>query len=292
MANTLDKVHDVFKTTLLLTGMTVLLVLVGGLLGGRPGMIVALAISVTTNFVGYWFSDKIVLRAYGAREVSPSAAPELHEIVRELSLRADILVPRLYIIESDTPNAFATGRNPENAAVAVTSGIMRVCNREELKGVLAHELLHIKNRDILVSSIAATLAGAVMVLCSLLRWDMLFGLGNYRAGDDRGLLHYVSLLILAPIAATLIQLTISRMREYKADEGGAMLIHDPIGLAVALRKLAVFNRRNPLDANASTAHLFIVNPLTDGMLMQLFSTHPPIDDRVRRLERMALRMSA
>jgi len=232
------------------------------------------------------------LRAYGAREVSPSAAPELHEIVRELSLRADILVPRLYIIESDTPNAFATGRNPENAAVAVTSGIMRVCNREELKGVLAHELLHIKNRDILVSSIAATLAGAVMVLCSLLRWDMLFGLGSYRGGDDRGLLHYVSLLILAPIAATLIQLTISRMREYKADEGGAMLIHDPIGLAVALRKLAVFNRRDPLDTNASTAHLFIVNPLADGVLMRLFSTHPPIDDRIRRLEKMALRMSA
>jgi heat shock protein HtpX len=292
MANTLDKVHDVFKTTLLLTVMTVLLVLFGGLLAGRPGMIVALAIFVTTNFVGYWFSDKIVLRAYGARKVSPSTAPELHGIVRELSLRADIPVPRLYIIESETPNAFATGRNPENAAIAVTSGIMRVCNREELKGVLAHELLHIKNRDILVSSIAATLAGAVMVLCSLLRWDMLFGLGNYRGGDDRGLLHYVSLLILAPIAATLIQLTISRMREYKADEGGAMLIHDPIGLAVALRKLAVFKRRNPLDANASTAHLFIVNPLTDGMLMRLFSTHPPIDDRVRRLEKMALRMSA
>jgi heat shock protein HtpX len=292
MLNTLDKVHDIFKTTLLLTGMTVLLVLVGGLLGGRSGMIVALAISVTTNFVGYWFSDKIVLRAYGAREVSPSAAPALHEIVRELSLKADIPVPRLYIIESDTPNAFATGRNPENAAIAVTSGIMRVCNREELKGVLAHELSHIKNRDILVSSIAATLAGAVMVLCSLLRWDMLFGLGSNRGGDDRGLLHYMSFLILAPIAAALIQLTISRVREYKADEGGAILIQDPIALAVALRKLAVFNRRDPFDANASTAHLFIVNPLTEGVLMRLFSTHPPIDDRVRRLEKMALRMSA
>jgi heat shock protein HtpX len=285
-------VHDVFKTILLLAGMTVLLVLVGGLLAGRLGMIVALTISVTTNFVGYWFSDKIVLRAYGARMVSPSTAPELHGIVRELSLRADIPVPRLYVIESDTPNAFATGRNPENAVIAVTSGMMRVCNREELKGVLAHELLHIKNRDILVSSIVATLAGAVMVLCSFLRWDMLFGLGNYRGGDDRGLLHYLSLLILAPIAAALIQLTISRVREYKADEGGAMLIHDPIGLAVALRKLAVLNRRDPLDANASTAHLFIVNPLTDGALMRLFSTHPSIDDRVRRLEKMAVRMSA
>src|SRR5713226_245064 len=218
MANTLDEVHDVFKTTLLLTGMTVLLVLVGGLLAGRLGMIVALVISVTTNFVGYWFSDKIVLRAYGAREVSPSTALELHGIVRELSLRAGIPVPRLYVIESETPNAFATGRNPENAAIAVTSGIMRVCNREELKGVLAHELSHIKNRYILVSSIVATLAGAVMVLCSLLRWDMLFGLGSYRGGDNRGLLHYASLLILAPIAATLIQLTISRMREYRADE--------------------------------------------------------------------------
>ena len=290
--NTLDKVHVVFKTTLLLAGVTVLLVLLGGLLAGRLGMIVALTISVTTNFVGYWFSDKIVLRAYGARMVSPSTAPELHGIVRELSLRADIPVPRLYVIESDTPNAFATGRNPENAVIAVTSGMMRVCNREELKGVLAHELLHIKNRDILVSSIVATLAGAVMVLCSLLRWDMLFGLGNYRGGDDRGLLHYLSLLILAPVAAALIQLTISRVREYKADEGGAMLIHDPIGLAVALRKLAVLNRRDPLDAIASTAHLFIVNPLTDGALMRLFSTHPSIDDRVRRLEKMAVRMSA
>jgi heat shock protein HtpX len=292
MLNTLDKVHNVFKTTLLLTGMTILLVLVGGLLGGRPGMVVALAISVTTNFIGYWFSDRIVLRAYGARKVSPSEAPELHRIVSELSLTADIPAPSLYIIESDTPNAFATGRNPENAAIAVTSGIMRVCNREELKGVLAHELSHIKNRDILVSSIAATLAGAVMVLCSLLRWDMLFGLGSYRGGDDRGVLHYVSLLLLAPIAAALIQLAISRVREYKADEGGATLIQDPIALAVALRKLAVFNRRNPLDANASSAHLFIVNPLTNGVLMRLFSTHPSIDDRVRRLEKMALRMSA
>lgn len=292
MLNTLDKVQNVFKTTLLLSGMTVLLVLVGGLLGSKSGMIAALAIAMTTNFVGYWFSDKIVLRAYGAREVSLSAAPELHGMVRDLSLRADIPVPRLYIIESDTPNAFATGRNPENAAVAVTSGIMRVCTREELKAVLAHELSHIKNRDILVSSTAATLAGAVMVLCSLLRWDMLFGLGSYQGGDDRGILHYVSLLILAPIAAVLIQLTISRVREYKADEGGAMLIHDPITLAVALRKLAVFNRRDPLDTNASTAHLFIVYPLADGVLLRLFSTHPPIDDRVRRLEKMALRMSA
>jgi heat shock protein HtpX len=185
---------------------------------------------------------------------------ELRGIVRDLSLRADIRVPRLYIIESDTPNAFATERNLKNGAVVVTSGTMRVCNREELKGVLAHELSHIKNRDILVSSIAATLAGAVMVLCSLLRWDMLFGLGSYHRGDDRGLLHYVSFVVLAPIAAALIQLAISIVREYKADEGGAMLIHDRVALAVALRKLAVFNRRNPIDASASTRAYFHSQP--------------------------------
>jgi heat shock protein HtpX len=231
MPNTFDQVHKILKTTLLLTGITVLLVLIGGLVGGRAGMVVALAIAVTTNFVGYWLADRIVLHAYGAREVNPSTASELHEIVGDLARKAIIPVPRLYIIESDTPNPFATGRNPANSAVAVTSGIMRACNRVELKGILAHELTHSKNRDVLVSSIPATFAGAVMVRCSLLRWDMLFG-GSYRDGGDHALLQYIFADVCS-IAAVLIQLAISRDREYQADEGAATLIHDPMALAVA-----------------------------------------------------------
>jgi heat shock protein HtpX len=279
---------NAIKTAILMAVMTAVIVSIGALLGGTSGILAAFSIAAVTNLVSYWFSDKIVLRAYGAKLVSSAEAPDLHGIVQELSVASGIPKPRLYLINSETPNAFAIGRDPQNAAVAVTRGIIRICNREELKGVLAHELSHIKNRDILVSSIAATMAGALMVISSLLRWDMLFGLGSHRDGDNHGLLSFLSFVVLAPIAATLIQLAISRTREYLADETGALIANDPIGLAVALRKLAVANQRRPLDASPSTAHMFIVNPLSGGRMLRLFSTHPAIEDRIRRLERLAV----
>jgi heat shock protein HtpX len=210
----------------------------------------------------------------------------LHRLVRELCTTADLPMPRLFIIDSDTPNAFATGRHPYRAAIALTRGTLRVCSSNELKGVLAHELSHVKNRDILVSSVAATLAGAVMVLASLMRWETLVGTGSDRESSGRDTLGVMLAAVLAPIAATLIQLAISRTREYEADASGAKLSSDPMGLANALRKLELSNQRQPLAMNPPTAHLFIVNPLVGGWLLRLFSTHPPIEDRIRRLERM------
>jgi heat shock protein HtpX len=278
---------NTFKTTVLLGAMTALIVGIGGLLGGQTGMLVALAIAGVTNFAGYWFSDKIVLRMHRAREVAPAEASALYEIVQRLSRMAGLPAPRVYLIESDTPNAFATGRNPQNAAIAVTHGLLRLCDSVEIEAVIAHEISHIHNRDILVSSIAATLAGAVMVMVSLLRWEMLFGLGSHREGYGRGLLSTLAMIILAPVAATLIQLGISRAREYHADNSGAALTGAPLEPASALRKLADFNARWPLGVDPSAAHLFIVNPLSGGGLTQLFSTHPPIEERVRRLEAMA-----
>jgi heat shock protein HtpX len=279
---------SIFKTTLLLGALTGLLMVIGGLVGGRHGAMFALIIAAVMNFVSYWFSDKIVLAAYGAQPVDAAAAPELFAIVQELAQSAHIPMPRLYIIDSDTPNAFATGRNPNHAAVAVTRGILRICTRDELKGVIGHELSHVINRDILTSSLAATLAGAVMMLGSWVRWGAIFGLGR---DDDRegGMLGLLVAGILAPIAATLIQLAVSRTREYQADASGAQLTHHPLYLANALRKLEAANERMPLeDANPATAHLFIVNPLgPQGGLSRLFSTHPPIEDRIRRLEQMA-----
>jgi heat shock protein HtpX len=280
MSNTL-------KTTVLLGAMTALIVGIGSLVGGQSGMLVELPIAAATNFVGYSFSDKIVLGMHGAREVVPTEAPALNEIVHRLSRAAGLPTPRVYLIESDTPNAFATGRDPRNAAIAVTRGLLRLCDSAEFEAVIAHEISHICNRDILVSSIAATLAGAVMVLASVLRWETLLGLGGHSDGNGRGLLSTLSLIILASIAATLIQLGISRAREYQADNNGAALTGAPLELASALRKLADFNGRLPLEADPSAAHLFIVSPLNGGGLIQLFSTHPPIEERVRRLERVA-----
>jgi heat shock protein HtpX len=230
---------NAIKTTILLAVMTAMIVSIGALLGGTSGILAAFSIAAVTNFVSYWFSDKIVLRAYGAKLVSSAEAPDLHGIVQELSVASGIPKPRLYLINSETPNAFAIGRDPQNAAVAVTRGIIRICNREELRGVLAHELSHIKNRDILVSSIAATMAGAVMVISSLLRWDMLFGLGSHRDGDNHGLLSFLSFVVLAPISATLIRLAISRTREYLADERGALIANDPEDRIRRLEKMAV-----------------------------------------------------
>jgi heat shock protein HtpX len=274
------------KTTLLLIAMTGLLMLIGGLIGGQRGVVIFFVIAAVMNFFSYWFSDKIVLRAYGAREIDAGSEPELYSIVNELAHAAGIPMPRLYIIDSDTPNAFATGRSPHHAAVAVTRGIMRICTREELKGVIGHELSHVINRDILTSSIVATLAGAIMMIGSAIRWGAMFGIGR-RDDDDSGLEGLLIGGILAPIAATLIQLAISRTREYQADSGGAKLTHNPLYLASALRKLEAANERMPLEASPATAHLFIVNPLSAQGFARLFSTHPPIDERIRRLERMA-----
>ncbi|MDO8434000.1 MAG: zinc metalloprotease HtpX [Candidatus Binatus sp.] len=278
---------SLFKTTLLLGAMTGLLMVIGGLLGGRGGLEIAFVLAAVMNFVSYWFSDKIVLRAYGAQELDAQSAPELYSVVNELAHSASIPMPRLYMIDSDTPNAFATGRNPHHAAVAVTRGIMRICDREELKGVIGHELSHVLNRDILTSSIAATLAGAIMMVGTMIRWGAFFGMGS-REDDERGGIGGLLIAgILAPIAASLIQMAISRTREYQADASGAKLTHNPLYLASALRKLEAANERMPLDASPATAHLFIVNPLSAAGIARLFSTHPPIDERIHRLEQMA-----
>jgi heat shock protein HtpX len=281
---------SVIKTTILLAALTGLIMLIGGMLGGRGGLEIAFVFAIAMNFFSYWFSDKMVLKAYGAQPLDASNAPELYAIVNELANSANIPMPRLYMIDSDTPNAFATGRNPKHAAVAVTRGIMRICTREELKGVIGHELSHVLNRDILISSIAATLAGVVMMVASMARWGAL--LGGFGGRDDNnrggGMIELLAMAILAPLAATMIQLAISRTREYQADASGAHLTHNPLLLANALRKLESANERMPMaDASRATAHMFIVNPLSAGGMSRLFSTHPPIEERIRRLEQMA-----
>ena len=276
------------RTTLLLASLTVLIMWVGKMIGGEQGLVVAFILALVMNIGSYWFSDKIVLAMYRAQQIDEHEDPQLYQIVRELTAEAHLPMPRVYMIPQETPNAFATGRNPEHAAVAVTAGIMRILTPAELKGVLAHELGHVLNRDILISSIAATLAGVIMILSSMARWAAIFG--GFRGGDDEdrggGILGLIVTAILAPIAATLIQLAISRNREYLADETGARLAHNPEGLARALQKLAVASERIPMDANPSTAHMFIVNPLSGKSLASLFSTHPPIEERIRRLRSM------
>lgn len=283
--------RSAIKTTILLGALTGLLILIGGIFGGRSGMEIAFVIALMMNFFSYWFSDKMVLKAYNAQELDAAAAPELYSIVQELAQEAHIPVPRMYLIDTDTPNAFATGRNPHHAAVAVTRGILRICSRDELKGVLGHELSHVINRDILTSSIAATLAGAIMILASMARWGAIFGGFGGGGDDDRrgGMVELLLMAFLAPLAATMIQLAVSRTREYQADASGAHLTHHPLYLASALRKLEAANERMPMDAGPATAHLFIVNPLTaqQGLMSRLFSTHPPLEERIRRLEHMA-----
>ncbi len=275
------------KTVFLLGVMTALIMLIGGIFGGRHGVEIAFVFAAAMNFFSYWFSDKMVLRAYGAKELTATDAPELYGIVHELAVASGTPMPRLYLIDTDTPNAFATGRNPNHAAVAVTRGIMRICDRDELKGVIGHELSHVHNRDILISSIAATMAGAIMMISTWARWGAIFG-GFGRGDEDEGggILGLLFVAILAPVAATLIQLAISRAREYQADASGARLTHHPLYLANALRKLESANERMPLDVSPSTAHLFIVNPLSGAGMMRLFSTHPPLEERIRRLEQM------
>ncbi len=282
---------NMFKTFILLAGLTALFMLVGRSLGGQHGMMIALIMAGLMNFFAYWFSDKMALAMSGAQPVSEAEAPELHAIVASLAQRAGIPKPRVYIIPTQTPNAFATGRNPEHAAVAVTKGILDILNRDELEGVLAHELAHIKNRDILISSIAAVIAGAISYLAQIAQWGLIFGgIGGSSDDDDGGgLLGALFMMIVAPIAAMLIQMAISRSREYLADATGARICHCPLSLAGALKKLEEWNHRLPMNVNPATAQMYIVNPLTASNLAKLFSTHPPIEDRVRRLVEMAQR---
>lgn len=278
---------NALRTTFLLALLTGLLVLAGGAVGGRSGMTIALIMAGVMNFVSYWFSDRIVLAMYGAQEVTEAEQPQFYGLVRQLAVQAGIPMPRVYIIPSETPNAFATGRNPEHAAVAATSGIMRILTREELLGVMAHELSHVKHRDILISSIAATVAGAITYLAQMAQWAAIFGGGRDRDEEGGGGFGMLIMAIVAPIAAMLIQMAISRSREYEADRGGASVSGNPLYLASALRKLQMANQQIPMDANPATAHMFIVNPLTGGGIMSLFSTHPPLEERVKKLEEMA-----
>ena len=277
-----------FKTFLLMLVLTALFILVGSAIGGKSGAIYAFVFAALMNFFAYWFSDKIVLRMYGAQQVSQGEAPELYQIVGELTNKASLPMPKVYMIENDTPNAFATGRNPEHAAVAVTTGIMRILSKEELMGVIGHELSHIRNRDILISTLAATMAGAIGMLARMAQFGALFG-GARSDEDEGGGGNFIAVLIfsmIAAFAAILIQMAISRSREYLADEGGAHLSH-PLSLAKALGKLDMAAQRIPMEANPSTAHMFIVNPLRGGGVLSLFSTHPPIEERIARLEEMA-----
>ncbi|OGQ25041.1 MAG: protease HtpX [Deltaproteobacteria bacterium RIFCSPHIGHO2_02_FULL_60_17] len=277
-----------FKTALLLGLLTGIILGIGQLFGGSQGLVIAFVFAVLINFGSYWFSDKIVLAMYNAREVSGDDAPELYRTVQNLTVRAQLPMPRLYVIPSESPNAFATGRDPQHAAVAVTEGILRIMNREELEGVIAHELSHVKNRDILIGTIAATLAGVVMMLANMARWAAIFGVGRSDRDEEGGggILGMILMSVLAPIAAMMIQMAISRSREFLADATGAKIAGNPLGLASGLAKLARASEMVPLEARPETAHMFIVSPLTGGSFLSLFSTHPPVEERIARLRAM------
>ncbi|MBM3234852.1 zinc metalloprotease HtpX [Candidatus Poribacteria bacterium] len=283
---------NLFKTMLLMTALTLLLLLIGNLIGGESGMMFALIFAGLMNFGAYWFSDKIVLAMYGAREVDKNS--NLYRIVQRLASRAGLPMPRVYMIPTETPNAFATGRNPRHAAVAATEGITRILSQDELEGVLGHELAHVKHRDILIASIVATMAGAIMMISRMAQFAAFFG-GYGRSEDEEGggggnIIAFLLMAIVAPIAAILIQLAISRSREYAADRGGAEISGIPLSLAKALGRLERGAAAIPMDnPNPATSHLFIVNPLRGGRLLAIFSTHPPIQERIKRLEEMARR---
>jgi len=281
---------NTFKTMLLMTALTLLLVLVGNWIGGQSGMIFALVLATLMNFLAYWFSDRIVLAMYRAKEVQEPAAPGLYAAVRRLAERGGLPMPKVYLIPQQAPNAFATGRDPNHAAVAVTEGLMRILPQEELEGVIAHELSHVRNRDILIGTIVATLAGAVMILARMAQWAAIFG-GTSR-DDDRGSNPLVLFLvaIFGSLAALLIQMAISRSREYQADASGAALSGNPLGLARALAALQHATQRIPMGAHPATAHMFIVNPFTARGVANMFSTHPPIEERIARLEQMTGRL--
>jgi heat shock protein HtpX len=283
---------NVFRTFILLAVLTALLVWLGDMFGGRQGAIMALIFAGAMNFASYWFSDKMVIAMYRAREIGPNDDPELYGLVQDVAQKARVPMPRVYAVPQETPNAFATGRNPEHAAVAVTDGIRRLLTKRELAGVLGHELAHVVHRDILVSTIAATLAGAISYLAYMAQWGMMFAGARDRDRDEGGgIFGLLFMMIVAPLAAMLIQMAVSRSREYGADEGGAEITHDPLALASALKKLEMGSQNIPLEVNdataKATAHMFIVNPLTGGGIANLFSTHPPIEERIARLEKMA-----
>ena len=275
------------KTAALMTGLTVLLVLAGGAFGGRQWMVFAFIIAIGMNAFSYWFSDKLVLKMYKAKEATESDAPELYSVVRDLTTRANMPMPKIYVIPSEAPNAFATGRNPNHAAVAATEGVLRLLSREELSGVMAHELAHVRNRDILIGTVAATIAGAISMMASMAQWAMIFGGGRRDSNNGGGIIGLIAMMILAPIAAVLIQMAISRSREYQADRSAAELCGNPLWLASALEKLEAASKSAPMNASPATAHMFIVNPLRGGGMAKLFSTHPPMVERVSRLEKMA-----
>lgn len=283
---------NLVKTTLLLGALTGILLAIGGLVGGKTGLFIALGLAALMNMGAWWFSDKIALMMSGAHPVSPSQAPELHAIVETLARNAKIPKPAVYLIDSPIPNAFATGRDPAHGAVAVTTGIMQILSREELAGVIAHELAHIKNRDTLISSIAATLAGAITMLADMARWALMFGASSdeEEGGGLGGLIGGILMMILAPFAAMIIQLAISRSREYGADAGGAQIMGNPLPLAHALQKLEMAAQSmSPMQVSPSTAHMYIVNPFRGGGLLELFSTHPSSEKRIERLYAMAKR---
>jgi heat shock protein HtpX len=276
---------NTLKTVFLMTVMMILFLLVGYLLGGSTGMTIAFIFALMMNFGSYWFSDKVVLSMYRAKEVTAETAPKFYALVEQLSTSANLPMPKVYIINDPTPNAFATGRSPEHAAVAATTGILKGLSNEELAGVISHELAHVKHRDMLTGTIAATLVGTITFVAQMAGWAMMFGRGR---DDDDGGLSALLLLILAPIAATLLQLAISRSREFDADAGGAEISGNPLGLASALRKISAGNEVKALNnSNPATAHMFIINPLHGGGVMKLFSTHPPIEERIKRLEKLA-----
>lgn len=275
------------KTAFFMAALTVLFIVIGSMLGGQTGMVLAFMFAVMMNVGTYWFSDKLVLKAYRAQEIGPGDHPQLYGMVQNLARRANLPMPRVYVIPSAQPNAFATGRNPDHAAVAVTEGIMQMLDRDELAGVIGHELAHIKNRDILIGTIAATLAGAITMLANMAQWALIFG-GFGGSDDDEGAspLAMLPMIIIAPIVAMLIQMAVSRSREYIADEEGARIAGNPRWLARALRKLEMGVQRVPADVNPATAHMFIANPLAGRRLATLFSTHPPMEKRIARLEQM------
>jgi len=274
---------NTFKTAFLLTALTLLLIFIGRVLGGQNGMLIALIFAAIMNFVSYFFSDKIALAMYRAQPATREALPSVYQIVERLAQKIGIPTPKIYVIPTDSPNAFATGRNPQHASVAVTQGILKLLNEEELEGVLAHELGHVHNRDILISSIVATIAGAITYLAHIAQWGMIFG-GYDRDREDRGGgIAALAMIILAPLAAMLIQLAVSRSREYQADESGAHFTGNPYALANALAKLDTYSKRLPMQADPSTAHLFIIQPFLGVSLMSLFQTHPPIAKRIERL---------
>jgi heat shock protein HtpX len=281
-----NSMSNQMKTVFLLGALTAIIVFFGNAIGGTNGMLIALIMAAGMNFFSYWFSDKIVLRMYAASEVSAQEAPELHAMVADLAREAGVPVPRLFVIPQDTPNAFATGRDPEHAVVAVTQGIVSLLSPAELKGVLAHEMSHVRNRDILIQSVAATLGGAIMVLADMFRFSALYAGGSEEGQQRSGGVHMLIMAMLAPFAAMLIQMAISRSREYIADETGARLCHNPESLASALEKLHMANQQAPMMVNPATENMFIVNPLTGGGMMSLFSTHPPIEERIARLRAM------